>query len=329
MNRFKQAALKVLAAVIALVSLVLFSASSPALATDQRSLPSGDALYAFPCHHPRGEPALELLSTVDSTWTTVASAQGISDTECAYQPAFNPATGKSYFLGGNTTSNRWPLIEVVTSNGSMNIVHNIQTSAGDLEIAWGTNYPGNILINNEGAAFFVGGKTLYPLNLVTGMLGLPVNSTPWSSLAGDVYATACSPVAVTCYILTENGDLHTVNVANGTVSTSLGNIGVTGNYSLQVDSEGTLWSSSQDGKLASFQASNPGGTMILGASFPQYSGALLITSQSATNVSDSETDLLANTGDDWVSRISLASALMAIGFFLLRRKPSTQMASNK
>ncbi len=310
------------------ISMVTFAAASPAFATDQRTLPTGDTLYAFPCHHDLGEPTLELVNTADSTWTTIGVGHEISDTECAYQPAFNPVTGRSYFLGGNTVSNFWPLVEVLTGDGTMRIVHNIQSSTGNVNFDDGDNFPGNLLINNLGHAFFIGGKTIYPLDLSNGKLGTRINATPWATLHGMVFATACSPVEAKCYILTDQGDLYELNVSEGTVSASLGNVGFWSNYSLQVDSAGTLWASSYSGMLASFQAYDPHGTYIQGAGFPHYSGALLITSGHVASSFKAASPVLANTGSNTFAVLSLALALTAFGGLLLRLRPTTRRANN-
>ena len=318
-----------ISAAIFVVSLLSISTVTPAFATDQRALPAIDKLYAFPCHHDLGAPALELVNTVDSTWTTIGTAHGISDTECAYQPAFNPVSGRSYFLGGNTESNIWPLVEVLTGDGTMRSVNNIHTSTGDLDFSDESNFPGNLLITNLGKAFFIGGRTIYPLDLNTGALGEPINTTPWGTLHGTVFSAACSPINSTCYMLTDRGDLYALNASLGTVGSSLGNVGNWSNYSLQIDSAGVLWASSNGGRLASFQASDPAGTYIEGAEFPHYSGALLITSGTVASSFASVTPGLANTGTNFLQLIliGLAFTLLGIGLFSLR--PAAGRANNK
>lgn len=318
-----------IAASLFVISVVGFASTTPAFASDQRTLPAGDTLYAFPCHHNLGEPSLELVNTADSTWTTVGTAHDISNTECAYQPAFNPVTGRSYFLGGNTEPNFWPLVEVLTHDGTMRVVHNIQTSAGDLDFNDESSFPGNLLITNSGHGFFIGGKTLYPLDLNNGKLGAAINPTPWATLHGNVFSTACSPVQAKCYVLTDLGDLYELNVAAGTVSASLGNLGFWANYSLQVDSGGTLWASSYSGYLASFEASDPAGTYIQGRGFPHYSGALLITSGEVANSFTTAKPALANTGTNYFGLFALALAMTAFGSLLLGSRPTTRRTNQK
>ncbi len=282
-----------------------FGVAGSAQAVDvQRSLPQGNQLYAIPCHVT--DPILELVNTADSTWTDVGVSHNIADSECAYQPAFNPVTQKSYFLAGNNNGDNgdWPLVEVSTVDGSMVNIGTINSGG-----TFATSFPGNIIITNSGVAYFIGGNVLYPLNLANASLGAPVNVgelTPGQ----DIYAAACSPVAAECYVLDENGGVYALDVTTGTVGSLLGTLPVLSNYSLQVDSTGILWSSSNGGALASFDPADPAGTYVEGNRFPLYSGALLLTLP--TLVPQAPTPTAAATGDSALATTGINSTNMGL-----------------
>jgi LPXTG-motif cell wall-anchored protein len=277
------------------------------------ALPANDLLYAIPCHSE--DPILELVNTIDSTFTSVGVSHNIDGSRCAYQPAFNPITGKSYFLAGNFPDEiqRWILVEVSTSDGFMSKIGTVNFGGTE-----NNDGPGNLIITNEGASYFISGGILYPLSLTDASLGSPINVSDMYP-ADPIYAAGCSPVAATCYVLSEDGDFFELDVTNGTLESlgSLENVGVTeGNYSLQVDSSGTLWASSNRA-LSSFEASDPVGTYFQGPEFPQYSGALLLTTSA----------VLADTGGNTQNLvlylgISALVALVGAGLVLAARRRS-------
>lgn len=301
-------------------SILLASASSAAAVA---SLPADDTFFAIPCNDP--DLGLKLLNPVDSSWVAVGTQTTVGTVGCAYQPAFDPTTDQSYFIGGNTPSDDWPLVQVDTATGNYTIVHEIWDGTTNLP-STGANYPGNMLITNGGAAYFIGGTKLYPLNLATAVIGAQIGAD--LVVAGDIYATACSPVAAVCYILTEVGNLYTLDPATGIVSASLGAIPVGGNYSLQVASDGTLWSSSNAGHVASFLAADPAGTYEEGALTPIYSGAYLIAT---TAIAPAAADPgLAATGTDDVLPALAAVAMLALGGVLAassRRRFATRQST--
>lgn len=287
---------------VVVVASLICAGVGPAQAAPEAhpALPANNLLYAIPCHIE--EPILELVNTTDSSFTDVGVSHNIDDSECAYQPAFNPLSGKSYFLAGNFPDevDRWVLVEVSTSDGSMVKIGTVNSGGTE-----NNDGPGNLIITNAGVSYFISGGILYPLNLTDASLGSPINASDMYP-ADPIYAAACSPVSTTCYVLSELGDFFELDVTSGTLQSlgSLENVGETeGNYSLQVDSSGTLWASSNRA-LASFQATDPVGTYFQGPEFPQYSGALLLTSSA----------VLADTGGSTanVSLLVSSAALVAL-----------------
>ncbi len=132
-------------------------------------------------------------------------------------------------------------------------------------------------------------------------------------VVGDIYATACSPVDASCYILTETGSFYSLEPATGAVAL-LGAVPSGGNYSLQVASDGTLWSSSNGGRVSSFSAADPAGTFSQGAETPEYSGAYLITAPFAAPAA---APALAASGDDGAAIALAAGAMFALGSILI------------
>lgn len=257
--------------VSALSALLVLGAAAPATAV--APLPSGDEFYAIPCN--TGDLGLKRVNTVDSTWVQVGTQTTVSDVGCAYQAAFNPVTKQSYFIGGNTVSEDWPLVQIDVTTGDYTVIHEIWDGATNLSFPlFGANFPGNMFITSAGAAYFIGGTKLYPLDLATGIIGAQIGAD--LVVSGDIYATACAMSAPTCYILTEIGQLYTIDPTTGVVSGALGALPVSGSYTLQVASDGTLWTNT-GGTVSSFLASDPAGTFEIGASTPLYSGSYLIT----------------------------------------------------
>lgn len=284
-------------------------AGSATAASAVAPFPADDTFYAIPCTG--SDVGLKLVDPVDSTWVAVGTQTTVGTVECGYQPAFDPTTGESYFVGGNTPSGEWPLVHIDTATGELTIVHEFWDGTTNLPIFFGNgNYPGNMMITNTGDAYFIGGAKLYSLDLGTAVIGSQIGAD--LVVAGDIYATACSPVAAVCYILTEGGSLYTIDPATGVVGPLLGVVPTGGNYSLQVASDGTLWSSSNSGFLSSFSAADPAGTFEAGASTPDYSGAYLITQPFAAAAAPA----LAATGDDSALPMLGAAMLLAVGGIL-------------
>ena len=299
--------LSALALAVLTASIVLTSAGA---AQAVAVFPPTDTFYAIPCS--AGDVGLKRVNPADSTWVPVGSQTAVGDVECAYQPAFNPATGKSYYLGGNTPSGEWPLVQVDTTTGNSTIVHEIWDGTTNLNFSSvPSNFPGSMFITNTGAAYLVAGTKLYPLDLDTAVIGPQIGTD--LVVGGDIYATACSPVAAVCYILTELGSLYTIEPTTGAVA-GLGILPTIRNYSLQVASDGTLWSSSRGGHVASFSAADPNGTYDDGPVTPLYSGAYLITYAAATPV---VAPSLADSGVESAAPAIAASALLALGGILV------------
>lgn len=318
-------------ATVLIISLGLLVASSnPAFATVQRTLPTGDHLYAIPCNDQPGDPILKLVDVSDSSWTSIGTSHAFGDSGCAYQPAYNPVTKKSYFLAGNTESGIWPLVEVDTATGEMNAINNIRNASGNINIM-DNSFPGNLLVTREGVAYFIGANRLYPLNLATGRIGSRIGSSTWGVVGGSVYAAACSPIADSCYVITDQGAIYPLNVNNGTVGPTLGSTGHPGNYSMQVDSAGIIWASVENASVTTFVPSDPAGTLILGSQLPRYSGAFLLTTDVNTFVAPPVTQSpnLANTGSNWLGLTAIALGLSGLGVALFRSRPTARRANKK
>lgn len=299
-------------ALAALTAAIIAVTAAPAAAV--APFPEGDTFYAVPCHD---ELTLKLVDPSDGSWVDVGSQTAIGTVECGYQPAFNPVTKESYFVGGNTDNGEWPLVKIDVVTGVYTVVHEIWDGTSNLDFTpFTTNFPGNMFITNAGIAYFIGGEKLYPLDLQTGIVGPQIGAD--LVVSGDIYATACSMVEATCYILTENGELYEIDPSTGTVGASLGLLPVGGNYSLQVASDGTLWSSSANGHVASFSAADPAGSYEQGGETVPYSGAYLITNGLPVAVAAPvAADALAASGTDSAAAAVAAGLVLALGGILL------------
>jgi len=300
-----------LALALLTASIVLTSAGA---AQAVAAFPPTDTFYAIPCN--ADDVGLKRVNPADSTWVSVGSQTTVGTVDCGYQPASNPARGASYFLGGNTENGEWPLVQIDTATGNYTVVHEIWDGTTNLNFfSDPANFPGSMFITNTGTAYLVAGTKLYPLNLDTAVIGPQIGSD--LVVGGDIYATACSPVSAVCYILTELGSLYTIEPTTGVVSW-LGILPTIRNYSLQVASDGTLWSSSRSGHIASFSAADPEGTYDDGPETPLYSGAYLITYAAAAPVAAPVTaPSLANSGVESAAPAIAASVLLAVGGILV------------
>lgn len=304
--------LSVVAALAIAAPLALVVAAPASAAT----LPPTDTLYAIPCNS--ADLGLYELSTTDASWVNVIPNQVITTSECAYQPAFNPATGASYFLAGNTADGTWPLVRIDIATGNYTVIHEIWDGTTNVGLNFGAdNFPGNLLITNGGAAYFLGNKNLYPLDLASGIIGAQIG--PDLATTNDIYGAACSPVNTICYVLDEVGAFYALDVATGTLGPLLGTIPAVGNYSLQVASDGTLWASTGGGVLASFSAADPAGSYEAIGQTPLYSGAYLITGAftAPAVLPPAATPALAATGTDSAAPVLGGFAVLAAGALLV------------
>ena len=311
------------ASTFAVALVTLFSMATPALATAQRSLPAEDHLYALPCNYSES-PILRSVETLDSSWTNVGTNHPFDNVLCAEGPAYNPVTHKSYFIG-NSDGDWFDLIEVSTTDGTM-------TKIGEFP---GSFWHPSLLITNTGDAYVRSDTTLWPLDLTDASRGDMIGEPTQTVGGGHIYAATCSPVATSCYVighdnLDNNSVIATYDVATGTVGAPLGTLPVSFTLSIQVDSQGIIWASANNGHLASFDPADPANTYIEGPMFMSMTRALLLTTtaQTPTPSPVAEQPSLADTGADAsavgpslaVSAGLLTTGALALALIRLRKR---------
>ena len=241
---------------------VLLSISGPATATaPQRALPVEDQLFAFPADNVQS-PILRSVQTSDSSWTDVGVSHTFDNVHEVTGAAYDPITHDSYFIG-SSDGDWFDLIRVSTTDGTM-------TKIGEFPVSFW--HPG-VLITNTGVAYVHSGGALFPLDLSDATYGPQIGTGSGIGDEANVYAAACSPVAPTCYVIgQDNYENDSVvapfDVATGTVGTPLGTLPVTNTWSIQVDSHGILWASTNNNHLASFDPADPAGSYVEGPAFP-------------------------------------------------------------
>ena len=313
-----------IASALAVASVALCSMASPALAlATQRSLPAEDHLYALPCNYSES-PILRSVETIDSSWTNVGTNHPFDNVLCAEGPAYDPITHDSYFIG-NSDGDWFDLIRVSTTDGTM-------TKVGEFP---GSFWHPSLLITNTGDAYVRSDTTLWPLDLSDASRGDMIGEPTQTVGGGHIFAAACSPVATTCYVIGHDNDennsvIAAYDVSTGTVGAPLGTLPVSFTLSIQVDSQGIIWASANNGHLASFDPADPAHTYIEGPLFMSMTRALLLTTtaQTPTPSPDPEQSSLADTGADTsvvglslaVSAGLLATGALALALIRLRKR---------
>ncbi len=258
---------------VAAAGLLVLASASPAAAAG-RALDPGDSMYVLSCDS--SVPGFQLYSVNASTALSTAIGVGEADSStCAGQPAYNPATGASYYL-------RW--VAGPSELGRIDVVTGVSTVIGEFFVDQGD--PPNvdsIAIGADGSAYAIQGFNLFRLNLNTAELTLIGIMSD-----DEIYAFAFNAVTGKFYALTSDLQLYEVNVTDATL-TSLGSLTftsdpfATGTYSLQFDEAGMAWIEADNAVgrgagLWSFQLSDLTSTVYSGnfANAPFYTEAVLV-----------------------------------------------------
>ena len=284
---------------IAAAALVVLASASPAAAAGS-AIDPGDSMYVINCDSAYAD--FLLLSVVAST--AVSTPIGVGEVEantCAGQPAYNPSTGKSYYV-------RW-WSEDPTELGQIDVATGISTVIGEFftisgEFPLGIDVD-SIAIGADGSAYAIASDTLYSLNLATAELseiGLMSDT--------GLYAFAFNSVTGKFYAINNDGTVWEVDVTDGTL-TNLGSLSFASSsadydypYSLQFDESGRAWIEADNtlpgqAGLWSFPLSDLAATVYSGnfTDDPFYSEALLIIpgkpALAATGLDASATPLIA------------------------------------
>ncbi|MDH6180374.1 LPXTG-motif cell wall-anchored protein [Microbacteriaceae bacterium SG_E_30_P1] len=213
---------------VAALSLGLVALAAPAHAAPP-ALPAGEHLVATTCDS-ETFPDLGLfeVDAATGTSTQLASADGAY---CGYQGGWDRVTHKFYFT---------------TWDASFSVLHsydpatNSVTTIGD--ITAGDEAPNvySLVVSLDGKGYFVEYDDLYSIDLTTGAatyLGdLEFEDSAWGF--------AVDPTSGLLYLLTEGGELYTVDpaavTATGVANWSFSE-GASYTYGLAIDSNGTAW----------------------------------------------------------------------------------------
>jgi LPXTG-motif cell wall-anchored protein len=317
----------VVASALAAALLSLCSMATPALALPQRSLPAEDHLYALPCNFSES-PILRSVETSDASWTNVGTNHPFDNVRCVEGPAYDPITHDSYFIG-NSDGDWFDLIRVSTTDGTM-------TKIGEFP---GSFWHPSLLITNTGVAYVMSAGNLWSLNLTDASRGDMIGAP--NQRLGDgipMYAAACSPVSTTCYVIGHDNDdnnsvIATYDLSTGTAGPPLGTLPVSFTLSIQVDSQGIVWASANNGHLASFNPTDPANSYIEGPMFMSMTRALLLTTTAQTPTPtptpNADQPSLPDTGTNTSvtgTSVGISAALLAVGALALvvMRRRKTQ-----
>lgn len=220
---------------VALGAVAVLATASPASAA---TLPPSDTLYALSCETgPAAGPTdFSALYTLNPD-TAVATLAGAASTgitgDCAGPAAFDPTTGRSYYISATATSTL-ALIDATTG-----VATSISGFTG------GSTNPHSIAIGTDGKAYAIWQNVLYSLNLQTGALAQVGDFMTDNCL----YAFSVDPSTGLFYAIQCNtGAVYRVDVTTAAL-TSIGQIvgadpdddGEQDIFALQIDTAGRWW----------------------------------------------------------------------------------------
>ncbi len=310
-------ALSIVLATIGAASIALVGAA-PAMAAGNAVDP-GDSLYAVNCDPAYNDWQLLSVESTTAASTPIGNGDGsVSESynACAGQPAYNPATGESFYIQweyGDGTGNYLASVDVATG---------ASTRIGEFYY-WNIEFPSypsveSMAIGADGSAFVIAEDDLWSVDLTTAELTYVGGSLCCT------YAFANDPVTGNYYAIDDENEIFLVDTTDGSF-TSLGDVVTPGTvYSLQFDKAGTFWvevDEDTDGGagLWSFTLATKA-TPVYSGSFiddPFYTEAILII--------PGQPVALASTGADLAAAPYLAGgavliALAGVTLLVIRRR---------
>ena len=248
------------------LSLTMWSAQS-ASAAQLRTLPTGNVIYGIDDNTAIGK--VYSIDPLTSTPTALAGNSAPSPCgDSAYQSAYNPASGKAYFMCWN--SPRTDLYELNLSTGAATLIGNIQDgSSVNVDAV-------SLAIDAQGNAFVYDQNALRALNLSTAVAGSVIGpSSGWNPLAFS-FNPADQQFYVVNNTSASNVQLYKIDVSTGARTLLVSNAGfpITGSnltkrvLAMAFDSNGTLWGINNN--LALFSA------VVTGTSAADFAGSVQI-----------------------------------------------------
>jgi len=221
---------------------LMFVGSAPALAAGNDINP-GDSLYSISCDQLQNTWQLFSVDAPTAFSTKIGAGSGPQDEPggCAFQPAYDVTTGKSYYIqrvGRNTTS----LAQIDVTTG-------VSTTLGSYVFDNGDGFSPLVLesiaIGLDGSIYAFSDRALYSLTLTGLTPTTPVQATLIKSgLPPDVFAFAADPTSGVLYAIDLDNEVFSVDGSTGE-KTDLGLVpqddDVFGINSLQIDGAGRFW----------------------------------------------------------------------------------------
>jgi len=221
---------------------LMFVGSAPALAAGN-DIDPGDSLYSISCDELQNTWQLFSVDAPTAFSTKIGAGSGPQDGPggCAFQPAYDVTTGKSYYIqrvGRNATS----LAQIDVTTGVSTTLGSYVFDNGD------GNSPlvlESIAIGLDGSIYAFSNGALYSLTLTGLTPTTPVKATLIKSgLSLDVFAFAADPTSGVLYAINLDDEVFSVDGSTGDV-VSFGVVprddDVYGIYSLQIDGAGRFW----------------------------------------------------------------------------------------
>ena len=230
--------MKLAATILSGASIVALSLAiaAPANAAGN-AIDPGDALYAINCDDIYNDFQLFGVDSTTAFSTAIGDGSGAAENACAGQPAYDPSTGKSYYI-------QWVsegpdlLAEVDVTTGESAVVGDFYYDNGEFPESIGADA---LAIGADGSAFVLSNGTLWSVDLDSGWV------TPIAETEPDIYSFAADPVTGKFYGITYLNEIFEIDVVTGAATsidfidfgTLEGDFHRT--YSLQFDGAGTFW----------------------------------------------------------------------------------------
>jgi hypothetical protein len=287
---------RVFIATASAIAILILASGTPAYAAGN-AIHAGDLMYSLNCDPVYND--FQFFSVESSTAFSTKIGNGTGEVSegnaCAGQPAYNPATGASYYIDrlfGGQVGQNISLATVDRATGVTTVIGQF-TDAGNEANPHPTIEA--MAIGASGSAYALGGGNLWSVNLATAQLTFIVAGT-----VTNTFAFAADPVTGDFVAIDENGAISTLNITDGTHS-SIGTVVVPntvyGVRSLQFNGAGTLWveadtNEGQNTELWSFTRSTIAAPILSGifADAPYFTEAVLIVPAAEKKAA------LANTG---------------------------------
>ena len=220
---------------------LMFVGSAPALAAGNDINP-GDSLYSISCDQLQNTWQLFSVDAPTAFSTKVGAGSGTAEEfGCAFQPAYDVTTGKSYYI---QLAN-----QETTSLAQIDVTTGVSTTLGSFVFDNGDGFTPLVLesiaIGLDGSIYAFSNRALYSLTL-TGLTPTTpgVATLIKSGLPPDVFAFAADPKSGVLYAIDLDNEVFSVDGSTGE-KTDLGLVPSDDDRnrinSLQIDGAGRFW----------------------------------------------------------------------------------------